>query len=445
MHTRILFVSDIHLGSGRVPPIYVGGADLPALIGTFAAPDAAVVVNGDMVDFLLNDDPLRLDPVKAAAEAEAVLANPEAGEVFRALGRVLAAGGAVTIRLGNHDVELALPEVQAALRRGLGQPPEVAARLRFERGDAPGRVEVGGVSVLYTHGEHGDAWNRVDYPGFDAATFQYPPGSELVKQIINPLKARGLRFLDLIKPDFHGAVLSALAVDPGALRQISTVELGRIAARALGRRRTPLSFASEDEGALEQALEEAGLSAEERALLLATDDRSPLSFAASDDDEGLAQRARQKLLRGALGLYAAAQRRIAGEHGERYFALEPTETERDESDRLARDHGARVVIFGHTHAARFRWDERVLYANTGTWIGLMRLPDAEAPAEVWADYLLKLQANPSLAADRPSVPVLRRLTAVEVSTRAGGGATVTLFSWLEGQRKVLASADVPAA
>lgn len=437
---RLLFVSDLHLGSGRIPPIYVGGWDLPALLDDVAGPDTHVVVNGDAIDFLLNDDPLRLDPNLAEAEAAAVAEHPPSRAVLQALGRVLAAGGQVTVRLGNHDVELALPGVQELLRRSMDQPAAIADRLVFERGEKPGQVEVGGMRVLYTHGEHTDPWNRVDYHQLGSDAFRHPPGSELVKEIINPLKARGLHFVDLLKPDFHGAVLSALAVDPGALRELKPGMAVRLASRVFRRKKEPLDFAETDEllDPLGARLGEAELTEDEVALLATLIDGGPLAFS---DAEGEG-RALRKLLRAGLSLYASAHRAVTGKKGERHFQLQPTDLEWNEARRLATRDEADVVVFGHTHAARFRKDEGLVYANTGTWIGLMQLPDPDAPARAWTDFLDLLRQNPELDPSRPGVPVLRRLTAVEVA-EAEGGASVSLFAWKDGTREVLEQATLP--
>lgn len=134
-------------------------------------------------------------------------------------------GGQVLI---NHDVELAFASLQARIRAALAQPSEIAARLRFERGEKPAILDVGGARILVTHGEHPDGWNRVDYRhlpepecgvGADAAAFTYAPGSRLVKMLMNPFKRQyGLYFIDLIKPDFQGGVLTALSVNPLAVR-----------------------------------------------------------------------------------------------------------------------------------------------------------------------------------------------------------------------------------
>lgn len=450
---RVLVVSDVHLGNGGVYDIYAGGAALPALIRREAGPDLHLLLNGDAVDFLLSDDPLSLELGQVVRAATALAQHPETRAVLEAIGELLAMGGQVTVRVGNHDVELAIPEVQEALRAATGQPPEIAARLRFEEGDAPGLLTLGGVRVLYTHGEHNDAWNRVSYDVLKRrarwSEFRHPPGSELVKNILNPLKRDyGMRFADLLKPDFHGAVMAGLAVDPTAVRVASPREVASLTARLLRQRLGPATFGPGDEdaadvvGPWEDIAESAELSDEEREALAALLTPGPAAFSGPSDAE---ERATQKLLKAALRAYARAHRRLAGGLAEAYFSLEPDAAEWKEAQRLARAHEADVVLIGHTHAARFREADGVIYANTGTWIGLMRLPDAEAPDAEWLEFLTTLKANPGLDPARgPAVPVITRFTGVELREDPAGGARVELIEWRGEERIVLGSARAPA-
>lgn len=466
---RVVFLSDLHLGSGRVAPIFAGAAELPALLDGLDGPDVHVIVNGDAFDFLLNDDPLNLDEGRAVAEAEAMARQPASKAVLYALGRVLARGGEVTVRLGNHDVELALDAVQHMLRCSMGQPESVAERLCFERGEAPGLLEVGGVRVLYTHGEHSDAWNRIDYGDLEAGRFHYPPGSELVKGLINPLKARGLAFVDLLKPDIHGAVLAALAVDPAAVRAVDLGLVARLVGRVMRRKHDPLSFSwrsgsdvpesaiSPTPDPLADRLDAAGLTDDEREAVAALLDGSAptfrshpeaLSFGGADRgseaEPAGGDLALGKVLRAGLLPYARFHRSVAGEAGRAFFELVPGKEEWAEAERLARSHKAQVVVQGHSHAARLRAEDRLVYANTGTWIGLMRLPDPDAPAADWAAFLERLRANPGLDPAKAGEPVLKRLTAVEIH-EVPGGATVSLFAWESGGRQDLLTATVRAA
>jgi UDP-2,3-diacylglucosamine pyrophosphatase LpxH len=436
---RTVVLSDLHLGNGQGYDIFAGAEALPAFLDTLTREPTRVVLNGDSVDFLMNEDPLELQVERAVEQARAMVAAAPTAAVLAALGRVLAAGGEVVLRLGNHDVELALAEVREVLRGALGQPPEVAQRLLFQRGDAPWVLEAGGARVLLAHGEQHDPWNQVDYAhlpgpgapeGTDPAQYRYSAGSLLVKKLLNPLKRRyGMRFADLLMPDFQGALLAALAVNPGAVRLAFQEASLRMGWQLLRRSLEPMTFDVDDE--LELGLAErvkaAGLTPDEQQALGEVLGAGPVHF--SDEDPALMS-ARQKLGRSALEAYARVHRLAAGDSSERYFDLAPMQGEWEEARRLARKFRTGAVLIGHTHAARWKQEEGLLYANSGTWIWLMRLPSPEAPATVWADFLRELQRNPRLEPEpqRPS-RLEQRFTAVLCGPHAQGGAEVSLVEW----------------
>src|SRR5262245_50478348 len=106
MHTLVL--SDIHLGNGGGYDIFAGADVLPGVLAAAAKARSRVILNGDSFDFLMNEDPLELDEARAVRQAEAIVAHPDSAAALRGLGDVLAAGGSVEIRLGNHDAEIAL-------------------------------------------------------------------------------------------------------------------------------------------------------------------------------------------------------------------------------------------------------------------------------------------------------------------------------------------------
>lgn len=436
---RTVVLSDLHLGNGQGYDIFAGAQALPAFLDTLTREPTRVVLNGDSVDFLMNEDPLELQVERAVAQARALVAAGPAAAVLEALGRVLAAGGEAVLRLGNHDVELALGEVQAVLREALGQPPEVAQRLSFQRGDAPWVLEVGGARVLLAHGEQQDTWNKVDYEhlpgpgapaGADAAEYRYSAGSLLVKKLLNPLKRQyGLRFADLLMPDFQGALLAAFAINPGAVRLAFQQASLHIGWQLLRRDMAPLTFGEEAEPdlGLSERVKEAGLTVEEQRALEEMMGGGLVHF--SEEEPELLS-ARQKLGRSALQGYARMHRMVAGDSSERYFDLEPMSGEWVEARRLAQKYRAGVVLIGHTHAARWKQEEGLLYVNSGTWIELMRLPAPEAPDKVWAEFLRELQRNPSLAPEHQRLARLeQRFTAVECRPHAQGGAEVSLVEW----------------
>lgn len=448
MHTLVL--SDIHLGNGDGYDIFAGEAVLPGTLAAAAAAKADVVLNGDTFDFLMNEDPLELDVERALAQARAIVRNPPSAAVLAGLGHVLAAGGRVEIRLGNHDAELALRAVQEVFRGALAQPPEVAARLVFTRGEAPGMIEVNGAKILLAHGEHNDPWNFVDYSALDPeaeqrAKFAYPPGSRLVKTLLNPLKRRfGMRFADLLKPDFQGGVLTMLAVDPNALGLVFQGSTFRLLWQLFRRMDDPVSFEpgqSEPDLGLAAGLDAAGLTPEERAAIEATVDPDAMqSFGPVGDLLGAAQ---VKLARQGLRLYASAQRKLAGSTGDSYFALSPDDAEWDEARRLGSKYGADAVVLGHTHAARFRSEPDLTYVNTGTWIYLMRLPAADAPVEAWEEFLSQCRSNPGLdPAKGPAPALIVRLTGLVIDVDPAGGARLQLHEFSERGSEILGESRV---
>lgn len=444
---RTLIVSDLHLGNGGEYDVFAGGEALPAFLDKNAATPTRVIVNGDGLDFLMNEDPLELDVTRAGEQTRAIAAAPGSAAVLQAFGRVLARGGEVIIRLGNHDVELALPEVQALLRSALGQPGPIADRLVFQLGDAPALIDVGGARLLVTHGEHNDSWNQVDYgrlsPG---GHYKYAAGSVLVKQLMNPItREHGMRFVSLLKPDFQGGALTALAVAPAAMKVLFQRASFNIAWQLFRKAGMAASFGEEEEElGLAERIAEAGLDGEETEMLEAVLGDGPASFAA--DDEGVLSKASLKLARAGLKLYAGLQRRLAGNIGDEYFRLDPDAAEWKDAQRLAKKYGAGAVVIGHTHAARWKAEDGVVFANSGTWIWLMQLPSFDAGDETWADFIDELRQNPKLLPERQKhAKTVKRFTAVLVEPRPGGGATMSLIEWDGAGVRTLGSSAVPAA
>jgi predicted phosphodiesterase len=444
---RTLVLSDLHLGNGGPYDIFAGGGELARLLDAECSQQPTrVILNGDTVDFLLNTDPLQLQIPRAIEQARAIAAHADSAASLQALGRVLAQGGEVIVRMGNHDAELALGEVQAVFRGALKQPAQVAARLRFHRGEDPakhgGILDINGARILITHGEQDDVWNKLPYdtlpgpdgPDVSVSEFEYPPGSMLVKTLLNPLKGKyNMRFADLLKPDFRGAVLTALAVNPGSVRSIfqgSTAELLWLLFRKKFARATFAEPRGADLG-LSQLVQDADLSPGELGAVMRSlgGAAGPASFAASDE-EGALDSALVKLGQAGLSAYARVQRGLAGQQGQEFFAYSPDEQEWAEARRLAKKYKVSAVIFGHSHAARFRDDGDLVYVNTGTWIWLMQLPAADAPVETWAEYLSQLRRNPKLdPAAGPAPKLLRRLNGALIEPHPAGGARLSLVEW----------------
>ncbi len=456
---RTLILSDVHLGNGRGYDIYAGGSQLPELLAEWAHRDAQVVFNGDTFDFLMNEDPLRLKVSRAVDQARDICRNTDTSAVMRAVGGILAAGGQVAVRVGNHDIELAIPEVQEQLRRALGQPDSVSRRLSFELGEEPRITQVGGARVVVAHGEHCDSWNRIDWKELKKRPrlgryvgFQYPAGSRLVKKLLNPLKKDfQMRFADLLKPDFQGAALAAVAVNPTAVKLVAQGTSLRILWQLFRTADAAFTFAEDDEEddgdlGLADRVDGCGLTEDEQlALEELLDPDAMFDFAEGDDDPHL-RSAALKLARQGLEAYAKAQARLAGDAGEKYFELAPEQGEWDEAARLARKYRAQAVVLGHTHSARWKQDTGLTYVNSGTWIHLMQLPDAGAGEDAWVDFLRTLRANPALDPARgEAVSTVTRFTGVTLEPHTDGGAKMALIEFKDGASTVLSEGRVAPA
>src|SRR5262249_10346115 len=127
----------------------------------------------------------------------------------------------------------------------------------------------------------------------------------------------------------------------------------------------------------------------------------PAAFA--DEDEGLLGRARLKLARAGLALYAGLQRGLTGKSGDAFFSLDPSPEEWTEARRLADKVHAGAVVLGHTHATRWGQRDGLVFANTGTWSWLMKLPASDAGDSVWTDFLAELRHSPRTGPARQSM------------------------------------------
>ena len=88
---RTIILRDLHLGNDGVYDVFAGADVLPPPLDQCAATPTRVILNGDTVDFLLNEDPLEMDINRAVSQAEAAVAAPATASVLRGLGTILAA------------------------------------------------------------------------------------------------------------------------------------------------------------------------------------------------------------------------------------------------------------------------------------------------------------------------------------------------------------------
>ncbi|HMV68808.1 MAG TPA: metallophosphoesterase, partial [Myxococcota bacterium] len=231
----ILYViSDLHIG-GRPDFEIFRESDALAWLADQAAsrarPDAPVglVLNGDVFD-LLSDGDVPFDARGAADRVVAWLARPCFQAATLGLRRFVRTPGCrLVVVIGNHDLELCLPEVQTRLRDMLCQADEAArGRVVFATDGSGYRCRVGTANdaraVLCMHGEVADTWNAVDHEdlrkivlalnlGVEPPDLTLNAGTQMVQRIINPLKYdERWPFVDLLKPEQEAAVQIAMAL-----------------------------------------------------------------------------------------------------------------------------------------------------------------------------------------------------------------------------------------
>lgn len=445
-------VSDLHFGGAPGFQIFNQGARLAALIDHLQArpPErqVALVLNGDICDFLAEPDAAYLSPDRAVAMLERIMGDDAFAPVFHALGRFARTPGRLLVLgLGNHDVELALPQVQEWLLRALcGDDAAARGRVLWAMDGRGFTAQVGAARVFCSHGNEVDAWNLVDHQALgrvaDAqARGQAPPpwdpnaGTQLVIDVMNGIKRR-FPFVDLLKPETRVVPPLLLALDPsslGVLRRFGAILYRKVRGTLQsGFLSEPVPQDDGAEAALRALLTPRAASARHpsaEALLRQMEDdfragRRPLDVlgdARSEELLGAAQyvwdrltgRPPEEALRAAL---------LDWLQGDQSFEL----ATRDETaQRLddATDPEVDFVIAGHTHLQRAlpRRRGRGTYFNSGTWIRLIRLTDEQlGSAERFAPVWRALAAGTMAALDELPGLVLLRPTVVRVVTAVDG-------------------------
>jgi UDP-2,3-diacylglucosamine pyrophosphatase LpxH len=377
MRTTLYVISDLHLGGAPARDGRAGfqicqprtqqqlARFIDGLPGRRADHDVRLVIAGDFVDFLAEEpfEAFTTDPEQAQRKLASIFETT--AQVWQALQRfVREREGAVTVMLGNHDIELSLPAVRHALLRHIG----------------PGRVDfvydneaftLGG--VLVEHGNRFDEWNAVPHGALRRVRSQqsrrrtakpdFPalPGSRLVVDVMNPLKQKH-PFVDLLKPE-DAAALPILA----ALGATSLRDAWRFSQRY--RQSWAVDFDEEREP-LDAEYISANDSNDQRLFDLAED----IAHGGDASQVGALSKlvAGEALFRALQGLLDKHRAAFDVEHEDAKY-LAPA--------RASARAGFQVVVYGHTHLAKrvplgAAADPLPVYLNTGTWADLMSVPKA---------------------------------------------------------------------
>jgi len=438
---QVFVISDLHLGGrpdkrdaegrlvesgSQICHSYDRLREFVAWLTTKVGDEVELVINGDFIDFLAEDDGFAAeewtnDDEAAVAKLDRVVEARRAKVVFDALADFLHAGHRLTVLIGNHDLELSIPAVRARLQWHLRADATRYAHLFDGEAYSTGRL-------LIEHGNRYDAWNVVDHTRLRRERsarsrgetiseeertqmfFLAPAGTKLVIHYMNPLKAR-YRFIDLLKPEGAAMIPILLALEPTIEPSLRSLVRGMNIIKSKWQHRMVApdhpqedDYGGQDEDKLDSIL------SEELGALSTEFPRASAASAAYEEEMGgfvgapavpfpqqvggwarqFGESARTAWDYGQIRALPDGERRLRRLHAallrlagkDRSFDTtfeEPCYVEAAKSTALNGNFDA--VVYGHTHLPKcvdLKLGGRSVYLNTGTWADVLRLPPALA-------------------------------------------------------------------
>ena len=422
MSQRIVVVSDLHMAPPGPLDSFRAGHALTRLVASLGQGDIPVdrttmIMNGDTFDFLQVDDrPAELDGTSVARLIETTLdaiAGTEWGaELFGALADFIARGGQWVVVPGNHDPELHHPGAASLLARALDKSSAgVPAGLRIHSDLQPWRAQVGELEVVVGHGHRSDSFNDIDPVAWREAMSRdrpappLPPGSRLVLDTVNGFKRAGHRFVDMLKPEMPGVMLLLLYIDRSlALKHLPGVAgtaksaLWRRAMNNGGPALAPGAAAGPTVGVPPGSVPDLAGDLLVRALLdsMTEQEQDMRNYLLGGVEEWIEHGDAGAAAPGSLadhgGIRAWLLRKALWFFSYEYTFFDPGALGAIDraviAEALPHGSGPRVVVAGHTHAARYHaLDGERFYINTGTWTDLMKLPGRGDDLAAWIDDL----------------------------------------------------------
>lgn len=436
-------VSDLHLGGIPGAAVFDSSEQLAALIA-WAAQRAqgrrlCFVIGGDIVDFLAFAGARTFNPEKAADWLRS-LDDLEAPthKVFCALRQLTDEPTAqLVLLIGNHDVELALPEVTDVLLDLVTKSPERRSRV-ITRLDGTGfRCDVGGRRVVCVHGNERDDWNAIDHGALrrwirdsNVGRRPEPPqpnaGTELVVEVMNPIK-RTLPFVDLLKPEDDAVPKVLLSLDAWR-RDLGLAEILRRAVTISARRiQSRLRLARGTLGAENQARQSPFESFEDESVDDVEAMDAPHLYQVVERD----YEAEVRLLdlvdtKASLGMTrtAAIAMGIAPRANLRATLQETLLRDSSFKVSVPDDTCARldawvgrdvdVLIAGHTHLEKHIYPapnrRHGVYLNTGTWIRLIELKEEFLEPQHFDEFVAALTVQTMAELDNARIDGLPLIT-----------------------------------
>lgn len=420
--TRAIVISDIHLANGQ-PDMISNPAllthfihHLPSLfpVDTQNNEQLELIIAGDFIDYLNIQEysAWTVDPAAAVKKLGDVTDRSQFAPVFDALAAHVQRGHRLTVLLGNHDVELALPQVQDALLNRLGASAHDVLYVMDGRAYRLG-------SALIEHGNRYDDANANDWSGLRAIVsalsrnetpnvdLEISAGSKLVIKVVNPLKDK-YPFVNLLQPVGEMLLLLLLEFEPSLAWQVDMLgrllNSKRLADRnRLGQQpRATRNVSAQADGSGAEDPELAALFGETYRQLHS----QPNANVAAGDVLGLLVRPG----RDGLAAYFEREAPVPVERLRKIRAALKRIIDSDKTDnvdiadgpcgaagrRLLQSPDVQAVVMGHTHLPRYFQSDSGVYLNSGTWIDRLRLPQhilAEGAERELESYLRDLKED----------------------------------------------------
>lgn len=232
-------ISDIHMGGRPGFQILKECQRLAGYIRWVAARapqgQVALVLNGDVFDTLAEENTDYVAANNAVQVVQRIMADPSFSGIWDALADFVKKDKrALVFNIGNHDIEIAFPNVQRLIQwRLAGDDAVQRARIVFSTTGAGFTCFVGNAKVYCTHGNEVDAWNFNRYEDLAKVTRRINAGqvlnkdewcpnagTRMVKEVMNDIK-KTYKWIDLLKPETQAAISTLAVIDPGQASKIT--------------------------------------------------------------------------------------------------------------------------------------------------------------------------------------------------------------------------------
>ncbi|MBK8814132.1 MAG: metallophosphoesterase [Methylococcaceae bacterium] len=239
VYDEVHVISDIHMGGKPGFQILKETKRLAGYVGWVAGQcpqgQVALVLNGDVFDTLAEDSTDYVAANNAVQVVQRIMDDVSFSCIWDALAKYVSTENRhLVFMIGNHDIEMAFPNVQRLIQwRLAGDDPVKRARLQFSTVGSGFTSIVGNAKVYCTHGNEVDAWNFNRYEdlakvsrrinaGRTLAKDEWTPnaGTRMVKEVMNEIK-RTYKWIDLLQPETKAAVSTLAVIDPAQASKIT--------------------------------------------------------------------------------------------------------------------------------------------------------------------------------------------------------------------------------